>query len=114
MPPVRPRALAQDCARVDSYGPARRKPGSEDAKRKQDRRGTDQRRRVARRQTIIKPPTNPEAHRLRIPPVTTPAVTRVNTRPSTSATIPVGGAPSARRMPISIRRREIAYAVTPY
>jgi len=58
--------------------------------------------------------TNFDAHTLAPAPSATPMRTSTVTRASTSRTTPVGAAPSAIRMPISVRRRLTAYDVTPY
>src|SRR6058998_904844 len=47
-------------------------------------------------------------------PTTTPTLTSSNTRDSTGRTTPRGVAPSAILIPISVRRRATASAVTPY
>src|SRR5688572_5096295 len=57
---------------------------------------------------------NVDAHRLITVPATMPAPTSIDTRDSTMRMTRLGVAPSARRMPISARRRAIANAVTPY
>jgi hypothetical protein len=58
--------------------------------------------------------TNVDAQTLMAAPTSTPRPTNPDTRASTICTTSAGAAPSAMRMPISVRRRATAYAVTPY